>query len=168
MAHLEGADTCTSPGQSPRPSPPDSEQDQVNSRYSVKCVEEIVASKIGFSCLEPHLFCSVLTATCTLQPSFVLSPPGLSASSSLCHVLLGKSEALPVSIKEKMEGVSVLIPSQSGRHPHCETPPVFLPLFHTVSRAPPTGWHCIYSFVLFSAPAPTVVLATQDNFAAGN
>ena len=73
----------------------DSEQDQGNSRCSVKCVEEIVASKIGFSCPELHLSCS----------HRYLSPPGLSASSSLCRVLLGKSEALPVSIKEKMEGV---------------------------------------------------------------
>ena len=51
--------------------------------------------------------CPVLTGTCMLQLSFNLSPPGLSALSSLCHVLLGKSEVLPVSIKEKMEGVSV-------------------------------------------------------------
>lgn len=79
-----------------------SEQDQGNSRCSVKCVGETVASKIGFSCPEFHLSCSHRY----LRASTKFWPVPTWAVCIILFMSLGKSEALPVSIKEKTEGVS--------------------------------------------------------------
>ena len=90
------------------PALPNSEQDQVNSRCSVECVEEIVASKVGFSCPEPHLFCSHRY---------------LHASAKFCPVATWSVSIILVMSRPPWEvrgaeGGSVLIPPQSGRHPH--------------------------------------------------